>query len=72
MKNILASMKQHAGKVTAATGALVLSGAANATVEESLNAAITSGQTNYSTVVIGLIGLAAIGFGLRAIIGAMR
>ncbi|MCG6268010.1 hypothetical protein [Vibrio furnissii] len=71
MKNILASMKQHAGKVTAATGALVLSGAANATVEESLNAAITSGQTNYSTVVIGLIGLAAIGFDLHAIIKAM-
>ncbi|EMX0221676.1 hypothetical protein AAFZ21_001672 [Vibrio fluvialis] len=65
-------LKQHSAKIGAATGALVLSGAANATVEESLAAAVAAGQSNYTIVVVGLIGLAAIGFGLRAIIGAMR
>lgn len=72
MKNILASMKKHAGKFGAATGALVLSGAARADVAESINTAVSTGQSNYTLVVVGLIGLAAIGFGLRAIIGAMR
>lgn len=41
-------------------------------VAETLNAAILTGQTNYTTVVIGLIALAAIGFGLRAIIRVMN
>lgn len=72
MKNILASMKKHAGKFGATTGALVLSGAARADVAESINTAVSTGQSNYTLVVVGLIGLAAIGFGLRAIIGAMR
>ncbi|EPN8462045.1 hypothetical protein ACT31I_002794 [Vibrio cidicii] len=37
-----------------------------------LNNAVTAGQSNYTIVVVGLIGLAAIGFGLRMIVGAMR
>ncbi|EGR2696544.1 hypothetical protein HJ082_03860 [Vibrio parahaemolyticus] len=37
-----------------------------------INAAVTEGQSNYTLVVVGLIGLAAIGFGLRMMIGAMR
>ncbi|AGN34239.1 hypothetical protein C1N32_16555 [Vibrio diazotrophicus] len=65
-------IQKHALKIGASVSAVVASGVANATVEESLNAAVSSGQSNYSIVVIGLIGLAAIGFGLRAIMGAMR
>ncbi|MGR3087231.1 LPXTG cell wall anchor domain-containing protein, partial [Vibrio vulnificus] len=34
--------------------------------------AVTTGQSNYSLVVVGLIGLAALGFGLKMIVGAMR
>ncbi|MDS1925869.1 hypothetical protein [Vibrio parahaemolyticus] len=37
-----------------------------------INTAVTEGQSNYTLVVVGLIGLAAIGFGLRMMIGAMR
>ncbi|MDE1359046.1 hypothetical protein L9W73_17365 [Vibrio aestuarianus] len=43
-----------------------------ASVTDTINAAITSGQANYTTVVVGLIALAAIGFGLRAIIRVMN
>lgn len=41
-------------------------------VTTAINGAVTSGQSNYGLVVVGLIGLGAIGFGLRAIMGAMR
>ncbi|TOJ25222.1 hypothetical protein [Vibrio parahaemolyticus] len=37
-----------------------------------IGTAVTEGQANYTLVVVGLIGLAAIGFGLRMMIGAMR
>lgn len=56
----------------AVVGSLVLSSSAFASIEESINTAVTTGQSNYTLVVVGLIGLAAIGFGLRMIIGAMR
>ncbi|MCQ9100867.1 hypothetical protein [Vibrio alginolyticus] len=39
---------------------------------EAINSAVSEGQSNYTLVVVGLIGLAAIGFGLRMMIGAMR
>ncbi|WP_176432264.1 MULTISPECIES: hypothetical protein [unclassified Vibrio] len=42
------------------------------TVTDTINAAITAGQANYTIVVVGLIALAAIGFGLRAIIRVMN
>ncbi len=71
MKNTIQALKKHAGKITTAATALALSGAANATVEESINAAVASGQSNYGLVVVGLIGMCAIGFGLRAITKAM-
>ena len=66
-------IQKHALKIGAAVSAVVASGVANAgPVDEALDAAVASGQSNYSIVVIGLIGLAAIGFGLRSIVGAMR
>ncbi|MCF7479137.1 hypothetical protein L3V32_20795 [Vibrio sp. J2-4] len=39
---------------------------------EAIKAATNEGQANYTLVVVGLIGLAAIGFGLRMMISAMR
>lgn len=47
-------------------------GADQSAVTGAINAAVTLGQDNYGLVVVGLIGLAALGFGLRAIMGAMR
>lgn len=41
-------------------------------VATAINTAVTTGQSNYGLVVVGLIGLAALGFGLRMIVGAMR
>lgn len=66
------TLKKRSVQIGTMAGALVASAAANATVEEALDTAVTNGQNNYGTVVVGLIGLAAIGFGLRAIVGAMR
>ena len=40
-------------------------------VAGAINTAVTTGQSNYGLVVVGLIGLAAIGFGLRSIMNAM-
>ncbi|ELA9582170.1 hypothetical protein QTG62_003827 [Vibrio parahaemolyticus] len=37
-----------------------------------INTAVSEGQANYTLVVVGLIGIAAIGFGLRMMIGSMR
>ncbi|ENM5913492.1 hypothetical protein I2709_001805 [Vibrio mimicus] len=41
-------------------------------ITTALNSAVSTGQSNYSIVVVGLIGLAALGFGLRMIVGAMK
>ncbi len=66
-------IQKHALKIGAAVSAVAASGAVHAgEIDEALTAAVGSGQSNYSIVVVGLIGLAAIGFGLRAIMGAMR
>ncbi|EKO3367596.1 hypothetical protein PZG96_001431 [Vibrio fluvialis] len=61
-------LKKHSSKIAAGTGALVLSGAARADVAESITTAVSTGQANYTLVVVG----PAIGFGLRAIVNAMR
>ena len=46
--------------------------AADDAIKTAINSAVTTGQANYGLVVVGLIGLGAAGFGLRAIMGAMR
>lgn len=68
MKNFIKKHSVKFGTLTAAA----LSTAANASVADSITSAVADGQANYTLVVVGLIGLAAIGFGLRAIVGAMR
>lgn len=45
---------------------------ANAEITTAITDAVTAGQSNYTLVVVGVIALAAIGFGLSAIVGAMR
>lgn len=54
---------------------LLVSGASfadDSAVTTAINGAVTSGQSNYGLVVVGLIGMGALGFGLRAVMGAMR
>ncbi|WP_045414135.1 hypothetical protein [Vibrio owensii] len=58
-----------------ALATVVASGSAFATdngISTAINGAVTSGQSNYTLVVVGLIGLAALGFGLRHIMGSMK
>ncbi|WP_423841132.1 hypothetical protein ONE56_16735 [Vibrio mytili] len=60
-------------KLLAGTTAALASGATFAADHsEAINTAVNEGQANYTLVVVGLIGLAAIGFGLRMMIGSMR
>ncbi|WP_273981878.1 hypothetical protein [Vibrio parahaemolyticus] len=66
-------LKNLGRKVAVATTAVVASGAAFAADHSTaINTAVSEGQANYTLVVVGLIGLAAIGFGLRMMIGSMR
>lgn len=71
---IINVMKKHALKVVAGASAAMASASSFAAdgVPEAINTAVTSGQSNYGLVVVGLIGMAAIGFGLRMIVGAMK
>ena len=63
-------------KVILGSLALVASSSAFATdgnaIATAINGAVASGQSNYSLVVIGVIGLAAIGFGVGMITSSMR
>lgn len=66
-------VKKHGLKSVALVGTLVASSSSFAvTIPEAIDAAVTAGQDNYTTVVVGLIALAAIGFGLRSIVRAMN
>lgn len=66
-------MKKHATKIATGFAASVASASSFAvTVPEAIEAAVSAGQSNYTTVVVGLIALAAIGFGLRSIVRAMN
>ncbi|CAK4075887.1 hypothetical protein [Vibrio sp. 16] len=67
-------MKNVKTKIIALSTVLVsgASFAEDSAVTTAINGAISSGQSNYGLVVVGLIGLGALGFGLRAIMGAMR
>ncbi|EKJ1029060.1 hypothetical protein PIF54_001640 [Vibrio cholerae] len=45
---------------------------ANDPISDAIKAGVSSGQGNYTLVVVGLIAMAALGFGLRMIVGAMK
>lgn len=45
---------------------------ANDAITDQLRDAVAAGQSNYSLVVIGVIGLAAIAFGLGRILGILK
>jgi len=58
-----------------ATTTLIASSAAfaeDSAVTTALNTAIADGQSNYGLVVVGVIGMAAVGFGMYSIVSAMR
>lgn len=66
-------VKKFGVKTAVVTGALVTSASSFAADHSAaINAAVTEGQANYTLVVVGLIGLAAIGFGLHMMISSMR
>lgn len=58
--------------IAAAASVTASSAFAEGDVTSAITTAVSTGQTNYGLVVVGLIGLAALGFGLRMIVGAMR
>ncbi|EGR0547234.1 hypothetical protein [Vibrio cholerae] len=41
-------------------------------ISDAIKAGVSSGQGNYTLVVVGLIAMAALGFGLRMIVSAMK
>lgn len=62
-------------KKTAVGSALMISSISPAFAEgitEAITAATTSGQANVSLTVAGLIGMAALGFGVTMIVGFLR
>ncbi|ELA4928388.1 hypothetical protein RFS42_000096 [Vibrio vulnificus] len=68
-------MKNLAKKIGIAVAATLATSSAFAdtsAIATAINGAVTTGQSNYSLVVVGLIGLAALSFGLKMIVGAMR
>ena len=66
-------MKNVVTKVVA-TGAGFMASASAFAVDHSaaINTAVTEGQANYTLVVVGVIGLAAIGFGVGMILRSMK
>lgn len=58
--------------VFSATALASASSFANQQITDSLTAAITAGQSNYTLVVVGVIGLAAIAFGLARVLGILK
>ncbi|MEG3695666.1 hypothetical protein V5098_21340 [Vibrio coralliirubri] len=64
-------MKKRLFVLGSTAAASASSFADDSAITTAINGAVTSGQANYGLVVVGLIGLAALGFGLRAIMNAM-
>jgi phosphoserine phosphatase len=72
---IINTVKKHTSKVALVSGSTLASASALANdnpITSAINSAVSAGQSNYSLVVVGVIALAALGFGLSAITGAMR
>lgn len=64
-------MKKQLLVLGATVTASASSFADDSAITTAINSAVTTGQSNYGLVVVGLIGLAALGFGLRAVVNAM-
>lgn len=63
IKSLLVKSSVVASAMTAA--------AAHADTATQISDAITAGQTNYGTVVAGVVGLAALGFGIGLIVRSL-
>ncbi|HHP0486563.1 TPA: hypothetical protein ACRZ4F_002997 [Vibrio harveyi] len=68
------ALKNYGTKVSvvAATVASSSAFADASAVTTKINDAVSQGQSNYTLVVVGVLGMAAIGFGLYMMKGAMR
>ncbi|WP_318416208.1 hypothetical protein [Photobacterium leiognathi] len=68
------TLKKHAAKVSvlAATAVSSSAFADSSAVTTKINEAVSQGQSNYTLVVVGILSMAAIGFGLYMMKGAIR
>lgn len=68
------TLKKHAAKVSVLAATVVSSSAFadGSAVTTKINEAVSQGQSNYTLVVVGILSMAAIGFGLYMMKGAMR
>lgn len=74
MKNKLRALQSRSQKIAAISGGMILSSSAFADgdIASAVSAALDSGTSNVTTVVVGIVGLAAIALGLSIILGLMR
>lgn len=77
IKNVVRNVKTVVVNKKTAVGVSLMVAAGSASAEGvdiagAISSAITSGQTNVSTVVAGLIGMAALAFGVTMIVGFLR
>ena len=67
----LRSQKMAANAAVISTG-IIAAAPASASIEDSINSALALGTSNVTTVVVGIVGIAAIALGLSIILGLMR
>jgi len=78
MKNKLRALQlrsqKSAAKAAAISAGLVVASPAfaNEEIASAINASLESGSANVTTVVVGIVGIAAIALGLSIILGLMR
>ncbi len=72
MKKIRA-LQSRSQKIAAISGGMILSSSAFADdIGTSISSALETGNANVTTVVVGIVGLAALALGLGIILGLMR
>lgn len=70
VKNLLATKRAKAGLVV--TSMVAASPSFAETTQEAITAAVAAGQSSVSLTVAGVIGLAALGFGVGMIVSFLR
>ncbi|CAH1536339.1 conserved exported hypothetical protein [Vibrio rotiferianus] len=77
LQTLVSNVKNAVVNKKTAVGTSLVLGASPAFADDSavtsaINAAISGGQSNVSLVVAGLIGMAALGFGVTMVVGFLR
>ncbi|MFH6953757.1 hypothetical protein ACHSBP_11780 [Pseudoalteromonas sp. XMcav1-K] len=77
MKSNILALKQRAASVSkkaalATTGVLASASAFATDHTATINTAVTEGQANYTAVILGILGIAAIGFGVGMILSKLN